>query len=500
MSENIHIISLLILLPVVGAVLLALLRHDGIARVIALVTSVLTFVTTIFLFFFFDRGWQEFQFIEVYNWLPQWSVKLTFGVDGISALFIFLISVITILSILLSWYQAKTLASAYYINILALQSIMIGVFTSTNLIQFFIFWEAMLIPLFILIGVWGGEKKRIAAFKFLLFTFGGSIFMFVSIMALYFMGYGSLDITNPSALRLPNHIESLFFWAFIIAFAVKIPLFPLHTWLPDSYYESPTPVTLILSAVLAKMGTYGLVRIVLPMFPMASHQYAGILIVLSIITIIYGAYAAICQKDLKRLIAYSSMSHMGFIALGIFALNTTGIQGGIMQMINHAIVTGGLFICAGIIYQRTGSMNIDDFGNLALKAPWFVIMFTILALAGSGFPGMNYFIGELLVLSAVFDVSVYIGLMAILGVLLGVTYTGWIYYRLILKKQGVLVDTFKDLSLREISMFAPLVIAVFYLGVQPQALLNYLVHPITQIIQRLYGNRQTLTMLMEYLR
>ncbi|HIJ60527.1 MAG TPA: NADH-quinone oxidoreductase subunit M, partial [Nitrospirae bacterium] len=460
----------------------------------------LTFTASIFVFLFFDKKTHLFQFVESYDWLPQWSIKLTIGVDGISAPFMLLITIVTLASILLSWHQINRAANAYYINILVLEGIMIGLFASTNLIQFFIFWEAMLIPLFLLIGLWGGDKKRHAAFKFLLFTFGGSIFMFVAIMALYFMGYSSMDITRLSTSNIPHNLQPLFFWAFVIAFAVKIPLFPLHTWLPDTYYESPTPVTLILSAVLAKMGAYGLIRIALPMLPEASVQYSRLLIAMSLATIIYGAYVALSQRDFKRLIAYSSMSHMGFIALGIFTLNTAGIEGGIIQMINHAIVTGGLFICAGILNQRTGSYNTDGYGNLALRVPWFVTMFTILVLAGSGFPGLNYFVGEFLILSSAFDVSVYIGLIAIVGVLLNVTYKSWFYYKLILKKHDVVFTEIKDLSLREIFMLAPFIISIFYLGVQPQALLTYLHFSVAQIMQRLSGHSQTLTMFMEYIR
>ncbi|MCX8026258.1 MAG: NADH-quinone oxidoreductase subunit M [Thermodesulfovibrionales bacterium] len=500
MNEKFQIISLLILLPVAGSVLLALLRHDSFARVIALITTAMSLVASGFLYIFFDKKTHSFQLIEGYLWLPQWSIRLDFAVDGISAPFILLIALVSFAAVILSWNQIRHKETAYYINILLLQSIMVGLFTSTNLIQFFIFWEAMLIPLFLLIGLWGGTNARYASWKFLLFTFGGSIFMFVAIISLYFMGFGGLDLTRLSGIRLSFEIQSLLFWAFLIAFAVKIPIFPLHSWLPDTYYEAPTAVTTILSAVLAKMGSYGVIRIAIPLFPEATVYYSGILITLSIATIIYGAYSAMIQTDLKKLVAYSSMSHMGFIALGIFALNRAGIEGSLMQMINHAIVTGGMFLCVGMLQERTGITRMDAYGKLALKTPFFVIVFTIFALAGTGFPGLNYFIGEFLVLSGAFESSLLIGSLAVLGVLLGVTYMSCAYYRVILKKYNVEVAKIKDITAMEYMMLTPFVIATFFFGVQPQALLSYFHRPVSLLIERLSGYTQTFTMLMETLR
>lgn len=500
MAEKYHIISLLILIPVIGAVLLALLRHDKFARVVGLISTFISLIASGFLYIFFDKKIHSFQLSEGYMWLPQWSISLNFAVDGISAPFILLIALVSFASVILSWHQIRSNETGYYINILLLQGIMVGLFTSTNLIQFFIFWEAMLIPLFLLIGLWGGSNRRYASWKFLLFTFGGSIFMFVAIIALYLMGFGGLDLTRMSGLKMTFSEQSLLFWAFVIAFAVKIPIFPLHSWLPDTYYEAPTAVTTILSAVLAKMGSYGLIRIAIPLFPEASIYYGGILISLSIATILYGAYCAMIQTDLKRLIAYSSMSHMGFISLGIFTLNRAGIEGSLMQMINHALVTGGLFLCVGMLQQRTGVTRLDYYGNLALKAPFFVIVFTVFALAGTGFPGLNYFNGELLILSGTFEASILNGGLAIIGVLLGVTYMSWAYYRLILKKYDVEVSKIKDIEAMEYLMLIPFVLAVFYFGVQPQTLLGYFHRPVTYLVERLSGHVQTITMLMESIR
>lgn len=500
MDEKYHIISLLILIPVVGTVLLALLRHDNFARVIALITTFLSLIASGFLYIFFDKKIHTFQLSEGYMWLPQWSIGLNFAVDGISAPFILLIALVSFAAVILSWNEIRFKETGYYINLLLLQSIMVGLFTSTNLVQFFIFWEAMLIPLFLLIGLWGGNNARYASWKFLLFTFGGSIFMFVAIIALYVMGFGGLDLTKIGRLNLSFHQQSLLFWAFLIAFAVKIPIFPLHSWLPDTYYEAPTAVTTILSAVLAKMGSYGIIRIAIPLFPEATTHYSNLLIALSIATILYGAYCTIVQTDLKKLIAYSSMSHMGFISLGIFTLNRAGIEGSLMQMINHALVTGGLFLCVGMLQQRTGITRLDYYGNLALKTPFFVIVFTIFALAGSGFPGLNYFNGELLILSGTFESSLLSGGLAIVGVLLGVIYMSWAYYRLILKKYNVEVVKIKDIEAMEYMMLIPFVMGVFYFGVQPQTLLSYFHRPVTYLVERLAGYSQTITMLMENVR
>ncbi len=487
MIEQIHIISFLILFPLLGAIIIAFMKKGDFIREVAVGTSFLNLLFSFIVILNFDKDSLSFQMLETYAWFPQWSINLSFGVDGISVAFVLLITLITFLVILLSWNQVKEKVSAYYINILILEAILLGLFTSTNLIQFFIFWEASLIPLFLLIGIWGGENKRHAAFKFLLFTFGGSIFMFVAIIALYFLGSGSFELDKLSNIELSSHTESLLFWAFIIAFGAKIPLFPLHTWLPDTYTEAPTPITILLSALLAKMGSYGLVRIALPIFPKASHLYADFIMLLALITILYGAYCVIAQKEMKRLIAYSSMSHMGFIVLGIFSLNTNGIEGSVMQMINHALITGGLFMCVGVFQERALTLNINDHGHLTVRVPLFVTVFTVLALAGSGFPGLNYFVGELLVLSGTFKASLTYGSIAIFGVLLGVFYMCWLYYRLILKKQDVSVRFVRDLSVREAVMFIPLIILTVYLGVQPQALLSYFHSPVNYVIQRLYG-------------
>lgn len=487
MIEQIQIISFLILLPLLGAIIVAFMKKGDFIREVAVGTSFLNFVSSFIIILNFDKKSLSFQMVETYAWFPQWSINLSFGVDGISAAFVLLITLITFLIILLSWNQVNEKIAAYYINILILEAIMLGLFTSTNLIQFFIFWEATLIPLFLLVGIWGGENRRHAAFKFLLFTFGGSIFMFVAIISLYFLGSGSFEFDRLAEISLSPNTESLLFWAFIIAFGVKIPLFPLHTWLPDTYTEAPIPVTILLSAILAKMGAYGLVRITLPVFPMASHLYSDFINLLALITILYGAYSAIAQKELKRFIAYSSMSHMGFIVLGIFSLNSAGIEGSVMQMINHALITGGLFMCAGILHERALQLNINDYGHLTIRVPLFVTVFTILVLAGSGFPGLNYFVGEFLVLSGAFKASLTYGAVAILGVLLGVFYMCWLYYRLILKKHDVSIEIIRDLSVREAVIFIPLIILTVYLGIQPQALLSYFHSPVNYIIQRLYG-------------
>jgi NADH-quinone oxidoreductase subunit M len=330
----------------------------------------------------------------------------------------------------------------------------------------------MLIPMFLLIGIWGGANRVYAAVKFVLFTLAGSVLMLVGIIALYHAGGRTFDILALARVHYPFDLQIWLFLAFFAAFAVKVPMFPVHTWLPDAHTEAPTAGSVILAGILLKMGAYGFLRFSIPMFPDAVKVFFMPMLILSVIAIIYGAFVTLMQKDIKRLIAYSSVSHMGFVTLGIFSLNQTGIEGGIFQMISHGIVTGALFMCIGVVYERTHTRLIEDYGGLARAVPVFAIFFAIFALAGSGFPGMNYFIGEFLIISGAFKTSMVFGAASILGIVLGVTYMGWLYYRIVLKKTDAhitnkLTDKLYDMNAREILMFAPLIILVFYIGVQP---------------------------------
>lgn len=453
------VITATMLVPAAGIFILLLLRKPELIRGVSLATMILAFIASLPLYIGFDQTTYKAQFVERYSWLPSWNLYYTVGVDGISVPFILLITIISILCILVSWRTINERVSAFHICLLSMETIMIGLFVSLDLFQFFIFWEAMLIPMFLLIGVWGGEGRIHAAVKFLLFTLGGSIFMLAGIVSIFFLGGNTFDIYVLSKTGFPLNIQLWLFAAFFAAFAVKIPLVPLHSWLPSAYREAPTAATVLMAAVLAKMGAYGFLRISFPMFPEASRLLTDPLIALSVVSIIYGAYLALAEEDLKGLIAYSSLSHMGFIALGIFTLNKSGIEGGTLQMINHGVITGALFLCAGIIYERTQTMKIGDYGGIGKSAPVFATIFTIFALAGSGFPGLNYFMGEFLILSGAFRASLIFASLSIFGVILGVAYMGWLYYRLILGGQKP--DTegrLYDISKREFLMLLPLVI------------------------------------------
>ena len=485
------VITAAMLVPAAGIFVLLLLRKPGLIRGVSLATTILAFIVSLPLYMGFDRTTYKAQFVERYSWLPSWNLYYTVGVDGISLPFILLITIISILCILVSWRTINERVRDFHICLLSMVTIMIGIFVSLDLFQFFIFWEAMLIPMFLLIGVWGGEDRIHAAVKFLLFTLGGSIFMLAGIVALFFLGGKTFDIYILSSTGFPLKTQLWLFAAFFAAFAVKIPLVPFHSWLPSAYREAPTAATVLMAAVLAKMGTYGFLRISFPLFPEASRLLIDPLIALSVVSIIYGAYLALAENDLKRLIAYSSLSHMGFIALGIFTLNKAGIEGGTLQMINHGVITGALFICAGIINERTQNMRIGDYGGLSKSVPMFAAVFTIFALAGSGFPGLNYFVGEFLILSGAFKASLLFASLSIFGVILSVAYLGWLYYRLILGEQNPETEgRLYDLSKREFLMLLPLVFITIYVGLQPQALLSFMDASVEHLIERLAADGQ----------
>jgi NADH-quinone oxidoreductase subunit M len=356
-----------------------------------------------------------------------------------------------------------------------METAMIGVFVSLNLFLFYLFWELMLIPMFLLIGVWGGPSRVYAAVKFVLFTLAGSVFMLVGIIVLAQTAGGTFDFRALAETTLPANLQLWLFFAFFAAFAVKVPMFPLHTWLPDAHTEAPTAGSVILAGILLKMGAYGFIRLSLPLFPDAVRSLLVPMLVLSVAAIIYGAYVTLTQSDVKRLIAYSSVSHMGFVTLGIFTVSRAGVEGGILQMINHGIVTGALFLCVGIIYERTHSREIEDYGGLSRLAPVFTTFFALFCLAAIGMPGTNTFIGEFLIISAAFRFGAIYGALAIVGVLLGVTYMCWLFFRLVLREvRPKMEETVFDLGPREVLLLAPLVVLVILIGVQPDLVLSYM--------------------------
>jgi NADH-quinone oxidoreductase subunit M len=480
------ILSILIFLPIAGAVLLLLISRsqEALIKWVSLLVSIAAFIVSIPLFTNFDKSTHLMQFKERYEWIPSWNINYYLGVDGISILFILLCTLITILCVLISWESIKTKAKEFYISILIMEGAMIGVFCSLDFMLFYLFWEAMLIPMYLLIGVWGGPNRIYAAIKFFLYTLVGSVLMLVGIIVLYFYSGRTFDILELAAKTYPYQLQLYLFWAFFAAFAVKVPMFPVHTWLPDAHTEAPTAGSVILAAVLIKMGAYGFLRFSLPLFPEASKAMTPVMLTLSVIAIIYGAVICFAQTDLKRLIAYSSVSHMGFVTLGIFALNVQGVEGGILQMINHGIVTGALFLSVGIVYDRTHSRQIADYGGLASVMPVYSAAFMILTLASIGLPATNGFVGEFLIILGGFTANQWAGVFAATGIIIGAGYMLWLYQRIFFMQTNPKVVGLPDVNMREIITLLPMIILIFWIGVYPNAFLGFMHESVRNLLER----------------
>ncbi|HXX58290.1 MAG TPA: NADH-quinone oxidoreductase subunit M [Thermodesulfovibrionales bacterium] len=483
------ILSTLIFVPVIGAALLLLLDRtkETLIKWTALLVSVVVFVLSLPLFSEFDKTTPLMQFVERHHWIPAWNITYYLGIDGISVLFVLLSTLVTILCILISWNSIKTKVKEFYIAILIMEGAMIGVFSALDFFLFYLFWEAMLIPMYLLIGVWGGPNRVYAAIKFFLYTLVGSLLMLVGIIVLYFYGGRTFDILELMGKTYPYQMQFWLFWAFFAAFAVKVPMFPVHTWLPDAHTEAPTAGSVILAAVLIKMGAYGFLRFSIPLFPDAAKAMTAPMLVLSVIAIIYGAVVCLAQTDLKRLIAYSSVSHMGFVTLGIFALNIQGLEGGILQMINHGVITGGLFLSVGIIYDRTHSREIRDYGGLATVLPVYAAFFMVLTLASIGLPGLNGFIGEFLIILGGFTASKWAGVFAATGIIIGAAYMLWLYQRVFFMETNERVLGLSDMDLREVVTLIPMIILIFWIGVYPDSFLSFLHPSVQHLIDRLHA-------------
>jgi NADH-quinone oxidoreductase subunit M len=467
------VLSAATFLPLLGAAAILLLG-ERLARWVAVATSLAVFAVSMPLYVGFDTGTSALQFVETVPWIPAWNVDYSLGVDGISVPFIFLSAVVTVLCVAVSWTAIQERVREFYAALLVAETAMIGLFAATNLFLFYVFWELMIVPLFVLIGVWGSAGRIYASVKFLLFTLAGSVLMLVGLVALLFAA-GTLDFRALAGTSLGLGLQVWLFAAFLAAFAVKVPMFPVHTWLPDAHTEAPTAGSVILAGVLLKMGAYGFLRISLPILPDATQLFLTPMLVLSVAAIVYGAYVTLAQTDVKRLIAYSSISHMGFVTLGIFTLERTGLEGAVLQMINHGIVTGALFLCVGMIYERTHTREIAAYGGLAKVAPVFSAFLALFCLAAAGFPGLNSFVGEFLIISGAFTARPWLGAMAIWGVALGTTYILWLYYRVAMGevKPG-LKGRRLDLNAREVATLVPLAVLVVVLGVYPEAVLVFL--------------------------
>jgi NADH-quinone oxidoreductase subunit M len=481
------LLSLVIFLPIAGAVGILLIKrsNEKLVKMSALVLSIVVFMMCLPLFSNFDKTTPNMQFVEKCAWIPAFNINYSIGVDGISVFFVLLSALLTIMCVTVSWNAITEKVKEFYASLLLIEGAMIGVFCSLDLFLFYIFWEAMLIPMFILIGVWGGPNRVYAAIKFFLYTLIGSLLMLVAIIVLYFQTGNSFDVLQMMQTNYEYTLQVVLFWAFFSAFAVKVPMFPVHTWLPDAHTEAPTAGSVILAGVLIKMGAYGFLRFNMPLFPAATISMAPAMMVLSVIAIIYGAVICLGQTDLKRLIAYSSVSHMGFVTLGIFALNFQGIQGGILQMINHGIVTGALFLCIGMIYERTHTRLIADYGGAASPLPVYAGMFMIFTLAAVGLPGTNGFVGEFLILVGGFTASKLLGALASTGIIIGAAYMLWLYQNVFFVETNPKLIGLSDINEREILTLLPLVILVFWIGFYPNTFLSFMDASVQHLIERI---------------
>lgn len=501
MQISYPVLSTVIFLPIFGALWIFLIKRSSetFIKWTALIISLVTFILSIPLFSSFDKTTAKMQFTEALDWVPSWGIKYALGVDGISVLFVLLSTLLTILCVTVSWKSIKEKTKEFYAALLLIEGSMIGVFCSLDLFLFYIFWEAMLIPMYLLIGVWGGPNRVYAAIKFFLYTLVGSVLMLVGIIVLYINTGKSFDILQMMTMNYPYNMQLILFWAFFAAFAVKVPMWPVHTWLPDAHTEAPTAGSVILAGILIKMGAYGFLRFNMPLFPEATKAMAPVMMILSVIAIIYGGIICLGQTDLKRLIAYSSVSHMGFVTLGIFALNIQGMQGGILQMINHGIVTGALFLCVGIIYDRTHTRQIADYGGTATVMPIYAAFFMVFTLASVGLPGTNGFIGEFLIILGGFTASKTLGVLAATGIIIGAAYMLWLYQRVFFMETNKKVAGLPDMDMREIMTIVPLIILVLWIGIYPNTFLSFMDASVQNLINRLNtaGLAQTVQQVIE---
>ena len=469
------ILSVVTFLPLLGALFIFAIRGDDeIARRntrwVAMWTTLITFVLSLLIWINFDAGTSEFQFQDRSEWLGG-SITYHMGVDGISMLFVILTTFLMPGCILASWH-IEMRVKEYMIAFLVLETLMIGVFCALDLVLFYLFFEGGLIPMFLIIGVWGGARRVYASFKFFLYTLLGSVLMLLAIMAMY-IDAGTTHIPTLLAHKFPPGWQTWLFLAFFASFAVKLPMWPVHTWLPDAHVEAPTTGSVILAAILLKMGGYGFLRFSLPMFPVATDFFAPMIFALSIVAIIYTSLVALMQEDMKKLIAYSSVAHMGFVTMGIFALNAQGIQGGIFQMLSHGIVSAALFLCVGVVYDRIHTREIAAYGGLVNRMPIYAFTFMIFTLANVGLPGTSGFVGEFLALVGVFKVNTWVAFLAATGVVLSAGYALWLYRRVIfgsLEKDSL--KSITDMSPREVMVLGPLIALTILFGVYPAPILD----------------------------
>lgn len=475
------LLSAIIFLPLFFALVLWVTPKGPHIKNMTLVFSLAVFFLSLFLFRDFDPKSASLQLVERHAWVPSLGINYLVGIDGISFWLVILTTFLTPLALLGAWTSVDHRQKAFCICLLLLETTMLGTFLSMNAILFYSFFEASLIPMYFMIGVWGGARRLYATVKFFIYTMAGSIFMLLGIIALMLLtaeqtGTMSADLNDFYALKIPfiagqfMNTQTLLFFAFALAFAIKVPVFPFHTWLPDAHVEAPTPGSVILAGVLLKMGTYGFLRFVFPTFPEASEQWGWVFLLIGAFGIVYGALVAMVQPDMKKLVAYSSVSHMGYIMLGMFVMNTHGVTGALYQMLNHGVSTGALFLLVGMVYERTHTREIKDYGGLASAAPYFTIAFIVVTMSSIAVPMTNGFVGEFLILLGTFSVNKWIALVAVSGVILGATYMLWMVKKVFFGEEAGVVLEHKgelDLNKREIVLLAPLIALIFWMGLAP---------------------------------
>ena len=487
--STLPILSIIIFLPFLGVLLLSIINSSSEngqrnLKQTALWVTCLNFIVSIILLINFDKSNPDFQFVEKYYWLSS-GISYHLGIDGISILLIILTTFLMPFCILASFESIKTSLKEYLIAFLILETLMIGVFCSLDLVLFYLFFEGGLIPMFLIIGIWGGERRVYSTFKFFLYTLAGSVLMLLAIIAIY-MKTGTTDITYLLNYDLEPSLQYIFWLAFFASFAVKIPMWPVHTWLPDAHVEAPTAGSVILAGVLLKMAGYGFIRFSLGMFPIASSYFAPFIFTLSIIAIIYASLVALVQKDMKKLIAYSSVAHMGFVTLGIFTFSLQGIEGAMIQMISHGIVSAALFLCVGVVYDRIHTREIDRYGGLVNRMPIYAFAFMVFIMGSIGLPGTSGFVGEFLVLMSLFSINTYFAVFATTGVVLAAAYSLWLYRKVIF---GSLINNdlqdIMDLTYREMIILFPLVFLTIFFGFYPQPLIDIMEPSTTQLISNI---------------
>jgi NADH-quinone oxidoreductase subunit M len=486
MTQN--LLSFAIWLPIIGGVAVLATGGDArapLARVLSLIVAVATFVATIPLYTGFNPHTAAMQYVELRDWIPAFNIHYHLGVDGISLLLVLLTSFTTVIVVIAGWQVIQVKVAQYLAAFLIMEGLMIGVFASLDAILFYVFWEAMLIPMFVLIGMWGGPNRVYATIKFFLYTLLGSVLMLVAFVFLYLKTGKSFDIHAFYALKLSLTEQVLIFFAFFAAFAVKVPMWPVHTWLPDAHVEAPTGGSVVLAAIMLKMGAYGFIRFSLPILPDASHELAWFMIALSLIAIVYIGLVALVQEDMKKLIAYSSIAHMGFVTLGLFIFNAQGVEGALIQMISHGFVSGALFLCVGVLYDRLHSRNIADYGGVVNRMPVFASFMMLFSMANAGLPGTSGFVGEFLVILGAFQANFWIAFLAATTLIFGAAYSLWMYKRVIFGAvRNAAVEKLDDANRREVLFLALLAIAVLAVGVWPAPLLDVMHVSVDELLRQ----------------